>query len=189
MKKLLKVTALLLVAAAMFAGCSSPSSSNPTDPYNPPSTGGNTLDDEGVLFDNALATDTITSAVELSDGNWVATYKSVVDNSVNFQKSEFTISDSGTKVHYTSKTTILYDDITKRIYSKTEASSAELSSFDGTTTSDVGNYSMEYLSLINLIIPLETHKCNSELTKYFANGIQNASSQEAVITIYIMKKE
>ena len=174
----------------MFAGCSSPSSSSdPNSPSTPTSGGHDILTDEGILFDNTLATDTITSAVELSDGNWVATYKSVVDNSVNFQKSEFTISDSGTKVHYTSKTTILYDDITKRIYSKTEASSAELSSFDGTTTFDVVNYSMEYLSLINLIIPLETHKCNSELTKYYANGIQNASSQEAVITIYIMKKE
>ncbi len=185
MKKLLKVTALLLVAAVMFAGCSSSSSSSDSTPS---SDDYETITDEGILFDKALATDTITSRVVLSDGDWIASYKSVIETAL-LEITEFTISNNGANVQYTSKTTIQYNDETKRIYNKKEATESELLSFNG-ETNFLGEYSREYMTLKSIFEGLSTHKYNTDHTKYYTEGTQNSTTGESLATtIYIMKKE
>ena len=189
MKKLLKITALLLVAAVMFAGCSSSASSSDSNSSSTPSSDDyETLTDEGVLFDKALATDDITSAVVLSDGDWIASYKSVIETAL-LEITEFTISNNGANVQYTSKTGFQYNTETKKIYKKTEATDSELLTLNGETNFS-GKYSLEYMTLKSIFEGLSTHKYNTDHTKYYAEDTQTSTEGESLATtIYIMKKE
>ena len=193
MKKLLKVSVVIAFMAVLFAGCSSSasdSSSSPSsDPSSTPSTGGyETLTDEGILFDKALATDDITSAVTLTDGNWIASYKSVIETAL-LEITEFTISDNGANVQYTSKTGFQYNTETKKIYNKTEATDSELITLNG-ETNFLGKYSREYMTLKSIFEHLSIQKYNKDHTKYYAEGTQTSTEGESLATtIYIMKKE
>ena len=81
MKKLLKVTALLLVAAAMFAGCSNNASGTGSDSGQSPddnNTGSNSEEIDFSLSYELFSKDDVTidvtdnSTIEFEKGNWRA---------------------------------------------------------------------------------------------------------------------
>ena len=84
MKKLVKVTALLLVAAAMFAGCKN---------NDDESTG-------GALFSKEDVTEVITyNDITFSEGSWVASYSkngTAADGStmIDSKTAEFTVTEN-----------------------------------------------------------------------------------------------
>lgn len=91
MKKLLKITALLLVAAAMFAGCKN----NSDDDSN-----------SGELFSkDDVSIEVSYNDIVFSDGDWVAVYNYVSstegEKNTIIQRAEFTISNDGADVQFT----------------------------------------------------------------------------------------
>lgn len=91
MKKLLKVTALFLVAAAMLAGCKN----NSDDDSN-----------SGELFSkDDVSIEISYNDIVFSDGDWVAVYNYVSSTEGELtsiiQRAEFTISNDGADVQFT----------------------------------------------------------------------------------------
>ena len=196
MKKLLKVTALLLVVAAMFAGCKTNAEPN----------------DEAILFDKSeVSTDITESNVTFSAGNWVATSKGnytdcqcqgaingFILNGTNFTKYEFTMSENGTftctkmsrscNLKYTKET----GEITPEANAFFESQFNGKYSISGNTvicdfTEDADADELKNISFSKIYIiyaNISPIKTNDDKTKYYG---EKSDDTEAKV-FYIMKK-
>lgn len=193
MKKLLKVTALLLVAAAMFAGCKN----NDDD-----STG-------GALFSKEDVTEVITyNEITFSEGSWVASYSkngTADDGStmIDSKTAEFTVAADGSveftkMVEYGRTEGKLPADATPEEIAAAKLMGYTISGdkyyFEFTEEADAEQLAnMSIYNIKSMMDDFETIKTNEDKSKYFgeATYTQNSSKGGAAqITMsgYIMKK-
>ena len=194
MKKLIKVTALLLVAAAMFAGCKN----NDDDS----SIGGALFSKEDVSVDITY------NEITFSAGSWVASYTKNGKNTdgstmIDSRTAEFTIADDGS-VQFTKM--VEYERQEGTIPEGTSQEEIELAKLMGYKIS--GNkYFMEYTeeadaeqlanmsiyTIKNMMDDFETIKTNEEKSKYFGEVTYTKDNSKGGPTQYtksgyIMKK-
>ncbi len=200
MKKLVKVTALLLVAAAMFAGCKNNVEEEPAK--------------DAPLFSKDDVSITIdVNDIEVTDGDWVAsvkdagkmptstlgssyTFGSGVIEMINFRKVEFTVSGSDVTFTYgyekESGTLTLDNDPTEAEIAQLKESGATVNgrvvTFEeegDAPKSELDNMSLNYvLSEANGL----TIKTNADHTKYFGEFKQTSGDYYMLEEFYLMKK-
>ncbi|SFI50652.1 hypothetical protein SAMN04487775_10294 [Treponema bryantii] len=201
MKKLVKVTALLLVAAAMFAGCK-----NNVEEEQPAK--------DAPLFSKDDVSITIdVNDIEVTDGDWVASVKdagkiptsdmgseypfgSGVIEMINFRKVEFTVAGSNVTFTYgyekESGTLTLDND-------PTEAEIAQLKENGCTVNGRVATFEEEgdapKSELDNMLLSDVlseayglTIKTNADHTKYFGEVKQTKGDYYTSEEFYLMKK-
>lgn len=193
MKKLLKVTALLLVAAAMFAGCKN----NDDD-----STG-------GALFSKEDVTEVITyNEITFSEGSWVASYSkngTAGDGStmIESKTAEFTVAADGS-VQFTKMVEYVRQE--GKIPAGTTAEEIAYIQLIGYTISGDKYYyeyteegdaeqlaNMSIYNIKSMMDDFETIKTNEDKSKYFGETTYTKDSSKGgavqyTISGYIMKK-
>ena len=205
MKKLLKVTALLLVAVAMFAGCANSSSSSDDDKGSKDAAKKATLFKESDLTEDF----TYSSSTKLDDGDWVLSFIQVTnvgevhpdyENEITeTELVEFTISESGTKATFTKytegyiQTTICKSgNITGEAKKEAEAHGMTVSgnkaSMEKTKDRTESELASMNISFVNSYLA-HASKTNSEKTKFY--GEESGTTPQNYnynIKMYIMKK-
>ena len=197
MKKLVKVTALLLVAAAMFAGCKNNVEEEPAN--------------EVALFSKDDVSIAIAGTdINLTDGNWAYAYKlesnyhesesshspaGTWEMSI-FEKAELTVANGSTTFTY------LYDKGYEKLTADRDLTEEEISNFtaDGATVDGRvvkmeidQEYPAAALSQLTLqeqlgMLKYFTLKTNEEHTKYFVEHSESEDGESGTIEFYMMKK-
>ena len=198
MKKLLKITALLLAAAAMFVGCKN--NAETTTPED---------DDKLILFpEEDVSTSVNYNAITCSDGEWIGAYEEIIKTSyrttTRFIKVKFTVSDNGSTCNYTR----IYEKETKEesttgfAQSVIEANKASYEA-DGytvelsdnklkATKTAMGDETLFSLTTSMGIRAFTTKaqevspKTNADKTKYYGYG--RSADYRDTYTFYLMKK-
>ncbi len=194
MKKLVKVTALLLVAAAMFAGCKNNDDNGSSG---------------GALFSKEDVTEEITyNDITFSEGSWVASYSknaTASDGStmINSKTAEFTVAADGSvqftkMVEYERQEGKLPADATPEEIAAAKIMGYTISGdkyyFEYTEEGDAEQLAnMSIYNIKSMMDDFETIKTNEDKSKYFGEATytkNNSKGGAAQYTIsgYIMKK-
>ena len=187
MKKLTKVSALLLLAAVFFTGCKEPEDSIPDVDVSP-------------LFSVSETTVEISgSAIVLTDGTWSYKHVDVYLNNCHVEECEITVTNGvpkATRGTSTVKQTIP-DNVTDEQIELSKASvESEGGTFrrEGNTIYVSGNMDEEYLNdiedtLAGFITSSITLKTNDDRTKYYYYSEEENSAGGMVTRAdYLMKK-
>lgn len=199
MKKIVKVTALLLVAAAMFAGCKKDADEDPLAGV-----------DTGVLFssdDVSVAVDP--ADITFADGDWAATIKAEYEEEspytgpvyfTEIERAEFTV--SGGDFTFTKGVTTMIEKgsfpegvLTDEMIEEAKAQGVIISgnsfvqvNVEEATAEDLANTDF-YINRLNQVVNLVPVKTNEGKTKYFGETtITNNYGETAKVTVYAMKK-
>lgn len=170
MKKVLKLTALFIIAAALFTACKKDSDEDGFD--------------DGILFSkNDVSINVDITENIFSDGDWVSTFRKTDSAEYNgnsmeiseIERTEFTVSENGENVVVTRDVTTYYQKAT--INGQTRIS-CETKETDAEQLKVMGLYSVR-----NNFWRVEALKTNEEHTKFYGevnNGI--------IYAFYAMKK-
>ena len=176
MKKVVKISVLLVVAAALFAGCKKDADESGYD--------------DGVLFsknDVSIAIDA--SDIEFSDGNWVATFNETHKGEASgvsltnsqIERYEFTVSERGTELEVTRKITTLYTKGTYNGETKVSCMTEEADAYElqGYSLSSIRNKFWRIGNSGEL-------KTNDAQNKFY--GEADIGNSDPLLTFYAMKK-
>lgn len=187
MKKLTKLSALLLLAAVFFTGCKEPEDSIPDADVSP-------------LFSVSETTVEISgSAIVLADGTWSYKHVDVYLNNCHVEECEITVTNGEPKATRGTSTVkgTFPDNVTDEEIELAKASvESEGGTFrrEGNTFYYSGNMDEEYLNdiedtLAGFITSSITLKTNDDRTKYYyySEG-ENPAGGTVARTDYLMKK-
>ena len=187
MKKLTKVSALLLLAAVFFTGCKEPEDSIPDVDVSP-------------LFSVSETTVEISgSAIVLADGTWGYKHVDVYLNSCHVEECEITVTNGEPKATRGTSTVkgTFPDNVTDEQIESAKASvESEGGTFrrEGNTFYYSGNMDEEYLNdiedtLAEFITSSITLKTNDDRTKYYYySEEENPAGGIVTRADYLMKK-